>query len=57
MTAEELVKIERLGNVAAEDGDPDVLQLAQRALDGDAAAVSEALEVWQLWDDQGRFAS
>jgi hypothetical protein len=42
-------QIEWVGNHAAEIGDPDVVELAREALDGDDRALTEALEFWRLW--------
>lgn len=49
VTLSELCKIEQLADWAAEDGDPDVVEVCSRALDGDTAMVAEALHWWPAW--------
>jgi hypothetical protein len=42
-------KIEWVANHAAEIGDPDVSELARRALEGDEVCEGEVLAFWRLW--------
>ena len=56
--AERVEQARRLGQVAdaaAEDGEPDVLELAQAALDGDEDAARYTLAFWRNWNAAGRF--
>ena len=46
---EPLLRVAELSDWAAEDGDPDVLQLCHRALSGDTTAEQEALDWWRQW--------
>lgn len=45
LTPEEKADFERLANDAAEEGDPDVLGIAGRALEGDPRAVRDAGDI------------
>ena len=47
-------RVEQVSNWAAEDGDPDVMALGMRAMDGDGQAIEEALEIWKLWRGEER---
>lgn len=42
-------KVEQLANWAAEDGDPDVVSICERALQGDVEMMAEALAWWPAW--------
>lgn len=48
-------KFEQVANAAAEEGDPDVVSLAEAAIEGDEGAAQEALFFWNLWNERGRF--
>ena len=40
-------KVEQVGNRAAEEGDPDWMEMAGAALDGDVLCWSQCLEIWE----------
>lgn len=49
-------KIEWVANTAAEEGDPDGMELGMRALEGDEHCRKECLELWTLWKGEQRTA-
>jgi hypothetical protein len=49
MTELERATVSELADWAAEDGDPDVLSVCQRALEGDVEMLAEALAWWPAW--------
>lgn len=56
MTDEERKKAEAVGNRAAESGDPEVMQLASWALQGDEEMLEQVLEIWADWEKEGVFS-
>jgi hypothetical protein len=49
MTELERRTVTELADWAAEDGDPDVVEVCKRALEGDVQMLAEALAWWPAW--------